>query len=653
MLPRSVFLVLMLGLLALIGSAPAGSGTLIARGLQQGTPAAEEGDASPISLDQIAPYPDGITLTALALVALDQVPANPASIRLERYTLAGTEALSGASPGPRLVVVESGELLLDGEDVNRGALGPSQYTLIPAGVTISLRPASAGVTFLHLRVEPDQGEANSLNSPVSPRLLLSGSPRLPRGEGTLSIIRVTVEPNADAGQRVFSGPVGLAIESGTLTVVDLDGQPALIEPGGSMFAPAYTAHHLRNDGDETVSGLAVAILPTSPALAGAPVSTPTPETDVAATATVEALTRIETDLLATIAAQDAEREEDLARVATAEAQSEVVVTSAQATMAAITVDVLALSNDLATANAGMVQAQGTITGLQPTMAAQADQLSTATAREMSLLATSQAHEIALAAQATEIASRSDQVVEAEAVARQARDEITQAEATNSAQARALQDVVATATIQAQQSAAVRGTIEAQLAAAQGNVASLSAAEATRTAELSVARQTVTAQSAELATVAAATSPAIDPNFREVMIETDISGVTQGNQQARDTILAAVRQDLATELELGCQAALVLTFGYAFDVNPGVDLAGAINNVLVEGIPEMFGSAATEDFASIEPPPGRAQIRVYLTTACNQPLALGQSTATAQAPAIQQSTAIGPSTPTSPPIVPTS
>src|SRR5690606_305198 len=115
-LPRSVFLVLMLGLLALIGSAPAGSGTLIARGLQQGTPAAEEGDASPISLDQIAPYPDGITLTALALVALDQVPANPASIRLERYTLAGTEALSGASPGPRLVVVESGELLLDGED---------------------------------------------------------------------------------------------------------------------------------------------------------------------------------------------------------------------------------------------------------------------------------------------------------------------------------------------------------------------------------------------------------------------------------------------------------------------------------------------------------------------------------------------------------
>src|SRR5690606_29231389 len=159
-------------------------------------------------------------------------------------------------------------------------------------------------------------------------------------------------------------------------------------------------------------------------------------------------------------------------------------------------------------------------------------------------------------------------------------EITQAEATNSAQARALQDVVATATIQAQQSAAVRGTIEAQLAAAQGNVTSLSAAEATRTAELSVARQTVTAQSAELATVAAATSPAIDPNFREVMIETDISGVTQGNQQARDTILAAVRQDLATELELGCQAALVLTFGYAFEVNPGVDLAGAVNNVLV-------------------------------------------------------------------------
>lgn len=653
MLPRSVILVLIAGMLALIGSVPAGSGTEIARGFQQQSPTEAGADASPVSLDQIAPYPEGITLTALALAPVDQMPANPATVRLERYTLAGAESLSGASAGPRLVVVESGELLLDSPDLPRGALGPTQYTLIPAGATASLRPVSAGVTFLHLLVEPDRAEPDSLTSPVSPRLLLNGSPRLPRGEGTLSIIRVSVEASADAGQRVFSGPVGLAVESGTLTVVDLDGQPAQLEPGGSLFAPAYTAHHLRNDGTEAVSGLAVAILPTSPALAGAPVASPTPATDVAATATVESLLQTETNLLATIAAQDADREGNLARVATAEAQSAVEVSSAQATMAAIAVDAFAQSHDLATANAGVVLAQGTITGLQPTIAAQADTLSTATAREASLLATSQAHEIALTAQATEVASLSSRMVDAEDQANQARELADQAEATNSEQARTLQTVVGTATAQAQQSAAARGTIEAQLAAAQGNVASLSAAEASRTAELGAAQQTVTAQGAELATFAAATSPAIDPNYREVMIESDVSGVVQGSQQAQAAIVAAVREALAAELDLGCQAALVLTFGYNADVNSGVDFAGAVNNALVVGIPEMFDNADTENFAGTVPPFGRAQIRIYLTTACNQAVASGQTPILDREPVADQATAIGPSTPTSPPIVPTS
>jgi hypothetical protein len=199
---------------------------------------------------------------------------------------------------------------------------------------------------------------------------------------------------------------------------------------------------------------------------------------------------------------------------------------------------------------------------------------------------------------------------------------------------ALQSVVATATVQAQQAQAMQGTIAAQLAVSQNEAATLTAAESTRAAELSAAQATMTAQSATIATLEAATAPAINPTYREVMIENDVSGVLGGSATAQQTILSAVRQELQAEIDQGCEAGLVLTFGYASDVDTGVDLAGAVNTLLAQEVPTMFGNSDMEDFASLVPPPGQAQVRVYLTTACT--------------PA---SPVIAPTTPTSPPIVP--
>ena len=152
--------------------------------------------------------------------------------------------------------------------------------------------------------------------------------------------------------------------------------------------------------------------------------------------------------------------------------------------------------------------------------------------------------------------------------------------------------------------------------------------------LAAAQATVTAQAAMIATLEAATAPAINPTYREVMIARDVSGVVGGNPAAEQAILDAVRQELQAEISQGCQAALVLTFGYAFDVASGVLQAGAINELLAQEVPEMFANAEFEDFASFEQPVGRAQIRVYLTTACTL-----------------ASPEIVPITPTSSPIVP--
>ena len=505
--------------------------------------------ATPGGLSQVAPYPDGIELSALAMAPLDRVPANPATIRLERYTLSPGDRLTGATSGPRLVVVEDGELMVAGSDVPRGTYSPNGSVLIPAEASAELAPAADDpTTFLLFRIDAETtGAATPLADGGSPRVLLTGSPRLPRGEATIAIVSLTVAPGADAGQRVFSGPVGLAIEAGSLTVVDLDGQPTRLEAGGSLIAPAYTAHHLRNDGAEPVRGLAVGILPASPALAGAPVATPTPATDVAATATIAALVQNEADLRATIAALDATDAELRAGLATQEAAASGAITEAQATTAAIGASSVQLSADLATASSRSYVAESTIASLRPTVAALELELGTATAQQVALAATSQAHAIALQTWEGRADSLATNAAVAEQVIGTAQAGMDQAEATISAQAMALQTVVATATAQALQAQAVQATAAAQLTNAENNAETVVAVDTTRAAELAAAQATVTALAVTIATMEAATAPAINPTYREVMIEEDVSAVVGGNPAAEQAILGAVRQELQAEM----------------------------------------------------------------------------------------------------------
>lgn len=573
---------LIAGLMLIIG-APATPTSSVGRVSQPLPSASPDSGATPGVLDQIAPYPEGVALTALAFAPVDGVPANPASIRLERFTLATGDRLTGTTLGPRLIVVESGELRVDRPQSESGSYGPAQSLMIPPDQSVTLSPVESATTFVQLRIDPEGPDQMRLDSSVTPRVLLAGSPRLPRGEATISILRLTIEPGGDTGQRVFSGPVGLAIESGTLTVADLDGQPTRLEAGGSLIAPSFTAHQLRNEGAEPVSGLAVGVLPTSPALAGAPVATPTPAVDLAATATIAALSQLETELRGTIEAREETEAELRASMATQDAAAASDVSSAQATTAAIALNAVELSAELATANAGSIASAATAASLQPTVVAQEGALGTAAARALSLAATAEAGAAALASRQAEAGLLGTRVGAAEQVATVAQAQVGQAEAT------------------------------------------------------------ITAQAAALATVAAATVPAIDPNYREVMIESNVAGIAFGDTSAQDTVLAAVRQELQAEISQGCTAGLVLTFGYSPDVNAGIIQAGAVNELLATEIPGMFAESVSENFVNFEEPAGRAQIRVYLTTGCG---------GSAPLPIASVPPVIASVTPTSPPIVPT-
>ncbi|MBA2519002.1 MAG: hypothetical protein H0V24_05005, partial [Chloroflexia bacterium] len=101
-------------------------------GMRQQGSTEEPAAASPEIGSLVAPYPDGVTLTARAIIPIDQTPANPASLRLERYTLAAGDAVAGATNGIRVIVIEAGEVLITSDHDLEGSYAAGASLLIPA-----------------------------------------------------------------------------------------------------------------------------------------------------------------------------------------------------------------------------------------------------------------------------------------------------------------------------------------------------------------------------------------------------------------------------------------------------------------------------------------------------------------------------------------
>ncbi|MDQ3411241.1 MAG: cupin domain-containing protein, partial [Chloroflexota bacterium] len=526
------------------------------------------------------------------------------------------------------IVIEAGEVLITSDHDLEGSYAAGASLLIPANVPVELTVAGPEASFLQLSIASEGAAASRLEAPVPPVVLLSGPARLPRGEATLSIIELTVAPGVDAGQRVFSGPMGIAVESGLLTVVDLDGQATRLKAGGGFIAPAYTAHQIRNDGPDPVRGIAVGVLPASPGLAGAPLATPTPAQDLAATATFEAMVQSATDLQATVTAGEETAIGLNATIAALDSTAAGAVGDARATAAAIGAGAIDLAAGLATSTTRSFEAEATAVSLRTTIVVAE---SAADSRAASSLATVEALAAMLATRESDVATLASNASGASASAEAAGNAATAAEATIAAQAMVLQTVIATATSRALQDQAIQGTLAADLAVAEDAVV----AEQTLAAELADVRATVSAQASTIAELEVAPPPSIDANFAPVTIDRDLFNLA-GDPNLRDQVIADIRGQLQSEIDRGCDAGLVLTFGHIPEgsVGLGIEVAGAVNALLVDDIPDVFGNAVTEDFVIFEEPFGSADLRVYFTSECDP------NTATAV-----------PTSPTSPPIVP--
>lgn len=165
-------------------------------------------------------------------------------------------------------------------------------------------------------------------------------------------------------------------------------------------------------------------------------------------------------------------------------------------------------------------------------------------------------------------------------------------ATAQAEAEAAQ-ATAEALIQAQ------SVSQSDIATAQSNVTNLQA-----TAEAVAATATIVFQRAGL--------NSIDQGSAEVVISIDAEGLLNDELDADAEAIEAIRN--AMEPYEGCRAGIVLTFGWNPSVATGSTIAAEVNDLLAEADPEMFGEAATRNFANIGPQ-GTADLEMYFFRGC--------------------------------------
>jgi hypothetical protein len=106
---------------------------------------------------------------------------------------------------------------------------------------------------------------------------------------------------------------------------------------------------------------------------------------------------------------------------------------------------------------------------------------------------------------------------------------------------------------------------------------------------------------------------IDQGYASVTVSVDADGLLQGDADAEDAAINAIRD--ALEDYEDCRVGITLTFGWNPDVGTGNQIADRVNALLNEAEPDMFEDAAFESFANVGPQ-GSAEIRMYFFRGCN-------------------------------------
>jgi hypothetical protein len=562
--------------------------------------------------------------------------------------------------------------------------------------------------------------ASPVASPVSvdaPALLISADGvRFDSRRGTIFVARVEIPAGVSLGKQRFTGPVGVSVESGAVSVVGAASTDLLLPVGGNFVIPGLTSVDLINDADQPAVLLAAGVLAPVTGNANGPTPTPTEGVDRLATAeaenaqlqsnlilmgtseanayaTVEAQSTAVASAEAALASAEAEltaAESAAGDAATAQANAEAALATSEADLAAAEATLTAVNGALATAEAEAASAaedasaaseasaseasslEATITALQTESAAQttaaANADATIAAQATAIADANSAATAAANAQATADAAAAGDLANAEATsaayataivdleatamadaaaaeaaqneqATAAADAVANAEATASAELANAQatasagaatvaaaaraeaaNAAATITSLTESSSAAADAASADAAAAEATIAALNVSAdglegslATAIADGVSAQATVSALSTAVADSANLAVASVNPEYVDVSVQVDWTGVINGDAAA----IAAAEEALRTALApyATCRAGVVLTFGHGSTIGEGTVLARAINTVIQAEFAPIFGGAAFDAFGDLRAPLGQVDVRIYFFTGC--------------------------------------
>ncbi|HEV2127416.1 MAG TPA: hypothetical protein VGR22_02225 [Thermomicrobiales bacterium] len=183
-----------------------------------------------------------------------------------------------------------------------------------------------------------------------------------------------------------------------------------------------------------------------------------------------------------------------------------------------------------------------------------------------------------------------------------------------AQATTQAEIAAVATEQAESGADVQATLAALEASNQTSADALATAEAEQAA---LQERQSQIEATATAFVAVAAPGSLSPSSIEEVIQVDLSGVLSGDegavQQAQETIRDVFEPYAEAE---GCQAGFALTNSRAPELGQGVELSRAVNDLLVETVPEVFGETVFEAIALPNTTPaGEVILQIFLYSGC--------------------------------------
>jgi hypothetical protein len=339
---------------------------------------------------------------------------------------------------------------------------------------------------------------------------------------------------------------------------------------------------------------------------GSPPPTPTP------TATPDELATAEASFAAQQAANDATREALQGDVAMLEATTlaqenraasqrlaATQTAEAQATEAAMSEAELATRDAQATQDA--VIAQATISAFS-TEAASSDANQAALNADLATMS----------AEATSVAQQVDAQATRQAEIAAVATEQASSGANTQATIAALEDENAA-------NATTLATTEAENAALaqanQSNADALATAEANQAA---LQEQQAALQATATAFVAVAAPGSLSPNSVEETIQVDLGGILTGDQQAIQQAEDEIRETFQPYVDAAdCRAGFVLTSSRSPDLGSGVQLSNAVNDLLQETVPEVFGETAFEGIALPgTAPTGEVILQIFLFSGCS-------------------------------------